>query len=74
MTSNKKPISWHEEGLANWRRTVETAKTRVAELQRQITRDQATTDEYAAQIEEAKRRGLTAFDRDRFGMLKSRSK
>lgn len=62
----KFPISWHEEGLANSRLNLADKVAQLMRLQADIDRHQADVDFTAAQIAEARLRGLTEFDPSRF--------
>lgn len=62
---SKMDIEWHEECAANAERSVSTRRTTlVRELDRLIA-DEADVRFYREQIAEAKRRGVTGFDRER---------
>ena len=66
----KRPIAWHEECLVNMRASLAQEETRLARLNAEAARSRDHIATLAAQIDEAKRRGLTEFDAER--LLKRR--
>ncbi len=69
-SSNVMLLAWHEECLRNARRSLADREASAARLAEEIARLRAEAEHHALQIEEATRRGLQGFDRDR--LLKSR--
>lgn len=65
-------LAWHEDCLANSRRSLAALKERRDRLNRELTADEQRVAWAEIQIEEAKRRGLTEFDPDRFLMRAGR--
>ena len=65
-------ISWHENCLENSRRSVDELKQQIARLNRELTQKEQRVAWAEIQIEEAKRRGLTEFDPDKFLMRAGR--
>ena len=63
---SKMTVSWYEKNLLNWDRTLEERKARLFLAQKDLERSIMERDFQAHQIAEAKRRGLTEFDSDRF--------
>ena len=61
----KLPIAWHEECLANLRISLERQKEEVARLVERVAHTKLIEAQMVAQIDEAKRRGLTEFDAER---------
>ena len=61
----KRPIAWHEECLANLRISLARQKEEVARLVKCVAHTKLIQAQMAAQIDEAKRRGLTEFDAER---------
>jgi len=68
----KFPIEWHRGCLENSIRTNDERKKILNSLQCEIARAQDQNDFYAYQIDLAKKRGRTAFDRDSFGVKRKK--
>ncbi len=66
MASHKFPMDWHQECFANVTAYVEGLRRDVARRAAELELSERELAGYAEQIAEAKRRGLDAFDRDRF--------
>lgn len=64
------PLSFHENGLNNMREILRAEEMALARMRERIDRLRADIDRRAEQIAEARRRGLTEFDPERF--LKTR--
>ena len=63
---SKMKVSWYENNLVDWNRTVERSKDQVLQAVKSLEENTAQRDFLAHQIAEAKRKGLTEFDQDRF--------
>ena len=61
----KRPVSWHESCLVNVETSIERDLDIVRRQQDRISRDIDYAAKLRAQIAEAKKRGLDAFDSDR---------
>jgi hypothetical protein len=70
MKSSAMPLKWHEECLRNRQSSLARAEQNVRDAVANADRLRKDMEHLALQIEEAKRRGMTAFDRDR--LLKRR--
>jgi len=64
----KQPIRWHEDCVQNQVRTLGDLKRNRYDLVRRITSLEQNIAWERARIEEAKRRGIEAYDPDRFMM------
>jgi hypothetical protein len=62
----KFPIAWHKQNLANSRKTLLDREIQLARLKLEVESHRAEVIFAAQQIEEAEKRGVTEFDRDRF--------
>lgn len=62
----KLSIEWHENCLKNHAKTVEQYRITVEREIRRLEAAESDLKFHAEQIEEAKRRGLSAFDPDKF--------
>ena len=69
--SNKMPLAWHEENLRNLRAYKESKRLEIERVRAEFDRLVYDCLNYNEQIELAKAKGLTAFDRDRLGKKKS---
>lgn len=63
----KRSIQWHEECLRNLKVTVETYRAEAARLEETYNRANSDRLMYEQQIERAKSKGITEFDREKFG-------
>jgi hypothetical protein len=63
---NSRTISWHHHCVLNHAHSLAEMEARVAYLQKKVQHSKDELDFYRRQIDEAKKRGLTEFDRDRF--------
>ena len=63
----KFPISWHKEGLENMRASAKRYRDVANRALEDAERCEKECRAYAAQIISAEKKGLTAFDGDRFG-------
>ena len=62
----KKPIAWYEENLANANRYLAELEATLARQAADVERHRASVAFRQHQIDEAKRRGLSDFDGERF--------
>jgi hypothetical protein len=62
----KFPIAWHKQNLANFRKSLLDKEIQLARLKLEVDGHRADVIFAAQQIEEAEKRGVTEFDRDRF--------
>lgn len=60
------PIEWHEQCLRNMRSNYERELHALDERHKEVTQFWDRIKHYGSQIDEAKARGMTQFDRDRF--------
>ena len=75
MTSNKHPVSWHEECLRNHRSFVAEIRAKLERLAQELKRSEESLAFSERQLERAKDEGLDSYDSDRFNVpVKSRSK
>ena len=70
----KYPIEWHQDCLKNRTRTMTSKESKIIQLQLDVARARTDITFYTSQIELAKKRGLTAFDRDRLGVKHKKEK
>lgn len=68
----KMDIEWHEDGLRHSLVYEDVERAKLKRMQEALGRLEERNAFYAKQIEEAKRRGLTRFDPDRFMIPKRR--
>lgn len=61
----KRSLEWHRECLENWERSLIGQRNDFARAKANLERSEAEFAFYAQQVEEAERRGMDAFDRDR---------
>lgn len=61
----KFPLEWHRECLANHRATISRQQVELERLKAEVQRSVVEAEFYAVQIEEAERRGMDGFDKDR---------
>ena len=59
-------IAWHENNLKNWEHNTMRQREAIRCMTVDVERSEANVDFLRAQIDEAKRRGKTHFDSDRF--------
>jgi hypothetical protein len=64
----KFPLAWHRDILENRKANLARSEARLREQQKLADRSRADLQWYGAQIAEAERRGITEFDRERFGV------
>lgn len=69
----KKPISWHEECLKNWRATHKEKMARLMAIADECERSRIDIEIYEYQIKRAKQEGRDGFDRDKFGKSRAAS-
>lgn len=63
---SKMKVSWYENNLVNWDRTLKEENERILRRLKEHEGSAAQRDFLAHQIAEAKKKGLTEFDQDRF--------
>jgi hypothetical protein len=71
---SKFSIKWHEECFANSAASTEELRRNVARMTVELSRRAEALTFYASQIEEAKKRGMDGFDRDRLLVKRGASK
>ncbi len=63
----KMPLDWHKKCLENSRHNLELSENTLARMQADVCRHRVSVARYAEQIAEAERRGVDAFDSEKFG-------
>lgn len=64
-STSKFPLDWHRECLSNRRKSLARQQEQLDRLKAEVQKSVVETEFYANQIEEAERRGMTDFDKDR---------
>jgi hypothetical protein len=62
----KQSLNWHRMALANARAVEDQCRKERVEITHKLNRLEAENERYAAQIMEARRRGMDGFDSERF--------
>ena len=62
----KRPIEWHEEGLAHWERHIAEGEEELQRLAKRLTKSRQDAERLRSQIARAKRLGKDGFDEERF--------
>ena len=67
------PIQWHEECLIAKQNHLARRTRELDNLFREVKQSEEQVNAYAAQIQRAKKLGKTEFDRERFGVKRSKN-
>ena len=70
----KQKVEWHEEGLSNSEKSLQKKKKWLEETKKEINEHEKMNAFSRFQINEAKRRGIIAFDRARFCVKRGEKK
>lgn len=70
---SKFPIAWHENGLHAMLEHLDNKVQTLNRMTVEVTRLRQEAERYRAQIEEAKARGVTEFDPEKFGKKRTRA-